>query len=60
MPAMNVFIEPGERGEALEAYKDWLTPEQVAEIENAPESAIIRLQRDFGGVKTKITVIEEG
>lgn len=53
-----VFIEPHERYEAIEAYGDKLTPEQIEEIKDAPESALIRLQ--FGGGPTRLTVIEEG
>lgn len=55
-----VFIEPHERGEALEAYKDRLTAEQVEQIEDASESAIIRLRFGFGAPGTQVTVIEEG
>ncbi len=55
---IQVFIEPHERHEALEAYRQWLTPEQENEIEEAPESALIRLDRSNG--KTVIQVIEEG
>ncbi len=55
---IGVIIEPHERHEALEAYRDWLTPEQVAEIENAPEGSLIMLQRVDR--KTNVQVIEEG
>jgi hypothetical protein len=53
-----IFIEPHERYEALEAYKDWLSADQVAEIEDAPEGAMFSLVRDAEG--TKLSVIEEG
>jgi predicted ribosome quality control (RQC) complex YloA/Tae2 family protein len=54
----SVFIEPHERHEAVEAYKDRLTPEQVDEIDDAPDEAIIQLK--FGAAGTQIVVIEEG
>ncbi len=58
--AMCVFIQPHERGEAIEAYKDWLTPEQIDEIDEAPETALVKITRDFNHPGTKITIIEEG
>jgi hypothetical protein len=56
---IDVFIEPHERHEALEAYRQWLTSAQEAEIKDAPETAIIRLRRVKPG-GTIVTVIEEG
>lgn len=56
----SIFIQPHERHEALEAYKDRLTPEQIEEIEDAPESAIINLRCNIGQPGTQVTVIEEG
>lgn len=56
----SVFIEPHERWEAIEAYRDRLTPEQVDQIEEAPEGAIINLCFGVGAAGTQITVIEEG
>lgn len=53
-----VFIEPHERYEALEAYKDRLSQDQIEQIEEAPESALIRLE--IGGEQTIVTVILEG
>lgn len=53
-----VFIEPHERFEAIEAYRTRLTSGQIDEINDAPESAIIRLS--FGGFETELTFIEEG
>jgi len=55
---VQVFIEPHERFEAMEAYRQWLTIRQQAEIEDAPESAIICLRR-VNGV-TEVQIIEEG
>lgn len=55
---IKVFIEPHERHEAIEAYRQWLTPEQGDEISEAPESALIVIERRDG--KTDVTVIEEG
>lgn len=54
-----VFIEPHERGEALMTYSDRLTPEQVEQIEEAPEGALIRLSLG-GGTVGEVLVIEEG
>ncbi len=36
---VRIFIEPGERADAMEAYGDWLTPDQIDTIMDAPESA---------------------
>ena len=55
---IQVFIEPHERGEALEAYRRWLTTAQEGEIKDAPDSALVRLVRANG--VTTVTVIEEG
>jgi len=46
---VNIWIEPHERGEAIEAYKDWLSIDQIEEIENAAEGALIQLvHNEFG------------
>ena len=55
---IQVFIAPHERREAMEAYRQWLTPGQDYEITSAPDSAIICLERRDN--KTVIRVIEEG
>lgn len=55
-----VFIEPHERSEAVDAYRDRLTAEQVDEITDAPESAIVRLSFGVGAVGTTVQIIEEG
>ena len=55
-----VFIEPGERLDAVEAYRDRLTPEQIDLILEADDSAIIRLGLGVGGSGTQVMVIEEG
>ena len=55
---IQVVIEPHERYEALEAYRQWLTVEQAREIKNADEGALIFLHRANG--KTVVNVIEEG
>jgi len=57
---MSVFIEPHERGEAIEAYADKLTPEQIAEIEEAPETALVRLSLDYSARTAKVLIIPEG
>jgi hypothetical protein len=56
----SIFIMPHERGEALEAYRDRLTEAQVDEIDEAPETAIIKLDFGVGAPGTLVTVIEEG
>lgn len=56
---IRVFIEPHERFEALDAYRDRLKPAQVSEIEDAPETALISLVID-SNEGTTVTVIEEG
>lgn len=57
-----IFIEPHERVEAIVAYKDRLTPEQMTEITDAPDGAIVQLSFGIGfdGAGTQITIIEEG
>lgn len=55
----SVFIEPHERHEAVEAWKDRLTPEQIDEIDDAPETALIRLYA-IGPDILRVQVIEEG
>jgi hypothetical protein len=55
-----VFIEPHERFEAVEAYKDRLTPEQINEMTEAPDGALIQLNFGVGIDGTRVTIIEEG
>lgn len=55
-----VFIEPHERFEAIEAYRDRLTPEQIDEISDAPDDAIVQLRFGIGSAGVQITIIEEG
>lgn len=55
--AITVWIEPHEIGEALEAYKGWLTEAQVQEITNAPDGALVKLVKSAGG--TNVQIIEE-
>lgn len=55
-----VFIEPHERFEAIEAYRDRLTPEQIDEVTDAPEGALVQLRFGIGVAGTQITIIEEG
>ena len=55
-----VFIEPHERREAIEAYRDRLTPAQIDEIDDAPEGAIVQLNFGLGIEGTRLIVIEEG
>ncbi len=55
-----VFIEQHERFDAVEAYKDRLTPEQIDAILDAPDSALIQLRFGVGAAGTDVMVIEEG
>lgn len=55
-----VFIEPHERGDAVDAYKDRLTLDQIDEIYDAPDGAIIKLSFGVAVPGTQITIIEEG
>lgn len=55
---IQVFIEPHERREAMEAYRQWLTVAQEDLINEAPEGALIQLIR-VGG-KTWVNIIDEG
>lgn len=59
---IRVFIEPHERVDALEGYAGWLSPDQVDEIMDAPETALVSLKlTSIDGVRTcDLTVIEEG
>lgn len=55
-----IFIEPHERFEAVEAYKDRLTPEQIDEVTEAPEGALVQLNFGVGIEGTRVIIIEEG
>ncbi len=55
-----VFIQPHERFEAAEAYKDRLTAEQIDEITEAPDGAIVQLNFGVGIKGTRVIIIEEG
>ena len=55
-----VFIMPHERGEAIEAYRDKLTLEQIDDIRDAPDEAIVQLNFGVGIEGTRVIVIEEG
>lgn len=56
----SVFIMPHERDEAIEAYRAKLTDEQVEQINDAPDGAIINLRFGVGAPGTHLTIIEEG
>lgn len=55
-----VFIEPHERFEAVEAYRDRLTPEQIDEVTDAPDGALVQLNFGIGIEGTRVIIIEEG
>ena len=50
-----IFIDPHERYEALDAYHDRLTQDQIDEIADADDGARIKLE--IGGGETKVTVL---
>lgn len=54
-----IYIEPHERNEAVEAYAQWLSLEQREQISDAPEGALIRIDRSDGKT-VAVVVIEEG
>lgn len=58
----SIFISPEDnRQEAIEAWSDRLTPEQIEEIKNADPSVIIRLDITWGQPRcTKVILIPEG
>lgn len=55
----SIFIYPHERGEAIEQYRDWLTPEQIDEIEEAPEAALVKLAVNMGAGTSTVLIIPE-
>ncbi len=55
-----VYIEPHERFEAIEAYRDRLSLEQVEAIKDAPDEALIELRFGIGDSITQLRIIEEG
>jgi len=55
-----IFIEPHERGEAIETYRDRLTPAQIDEIRDAPEDALVQLNFGITVPGTRVIIIEEG
>jgi hypothetical protein len=57
---MTVFIEPHERYEAVEAYRQRLTLAQIEEVKDAPEGAIVQLNFGIGIDGTRVIIIEEG
>lgn len=57
-----VWIEPHERFEAINAYRERLSPAQIEAIEEAPETALIMLQFNICGdpKNTRLEVVEKG
>ena len=55
-----IFIEPHERFEAIEAYKDRLTPKQIEEVNEAPDGALVQLNFGLGIAGARVIIIEEG
>lgn len=54
----SIWIEPHERHEAIEAYRARLSDAQVTMIEEAPETALIKLRVRDG--ETSLMIVEEG
>ena len=50
-----IYIEPHERHEALDAYRDRLTQDQIDEIADADDGARIKLE--ISGGETTVTVM---
>lgn len=55
-----IFVMPHERGEAIEDYGDRLSAEQIEEIRDAPETALVQLNFGITTPGVKVIVIEEG
>jgi hypothetical protein len=55
-----IYIEPHERFEAVNIYRDRLTDQQIEEIEEAPEGALIRISFGVGAPGTTVQIIPEG
>lgn len=60
MTAGTIFIMPHERHDALEAYADRLSAEQIAQIQDAPDEAIVQLKFNLGAPGWEVEIIEEG
>ena len=54
----SVFIEPHERYEAIETYRDKLNFDQIHQIKTAPDGVAMMLEYD--GVGSKLTIFHEG
>lgn len=52
---ITVFIEPHERWDAIDAYRDRLTQSQIDEINDAPDDARIKLE--IGRFQTVIEIL---
>jgi hypothetical protein len=57
-----IWIEPHERSEATDAYRDRLSAEQIKQIEDAEDGALIQLQMNICGDPTinRVLIIPEG
>lgn len=57
-----IWIEPHERHEAIQAYKDRLSPAEIEQIKNAPETALVRLDMNICDDRSisAIHIVEEG
>lgn len=55
MAPMSVLFPAHERAEVKQVYSDVLTPEQMDEIDEAPEDELIRISFGFGH-PTTVTV----
>lgn len=55
-----IFLEQHERFEAIETYRDRLTPEQIDMILEAPDGDLIEIRFGVGAAGTQVSIIEEG
>lgn len=60
MMAMDIFVQPHERREAIDAYRDRLSPAQIQEIDDAPEEALVRISFGINQPGAVVLVIPEG
>ena len=55
----SIYIAPHERHEAIDVWSDMIPPEQLDEIDEAPENAVIVLQFCKGEKYATVKIIEE-
>ena len=55
---IEIFIEPHERQDALESYRDRLTQEQIEEIKDAPDDMRIKLVIETDRKRVHVVMLE--